>query len=85
MAVTHDNQYLHEIIRQRLGPETILASDVNGQTGTWIGFDIHDRPHWLLLEQRPPPRPARRKNLAAVADGGRGAVFCWRGHDCPAH
>ena len=55
MALTHDNQYLHEIIRQRLGPETILASDVNGQTGTWIGFDIHDRPHWLLLEQRPPP------------------------------
>lgn len=55
LQLTPENQYLQEIIRQRLGADTIFASDVNGQSGTWIGFDIHEQPHWLLLEQRPPP------------------------------
>jgi two-component system osmolarity sensor histidine kinase EnvZ len=34
-------------LRQRLGPDTIVASSVNGEPGLWVGFQIeHDR-YWL--------------------------------------
>ncbi|MDO4796014.1 MAG: ATP-binding protein [Brachymonas sp.] len=38
-------------LRQRLGPDTIVARSVNGENGLWIGFDIDDDPYWLLTDQ----------------------------------
>lgn len=35
----------------RLGPGTIVAQSVNGETGLWIGFDINGDPNWLLLDK----------------------------------
>lgn len=38
-------------LRKRLGPQTIVASSVNGEAGLWIGFDIDNDPYWLLTDQ----------------------------------
>ena len=38
-------------LRQRLGPDTIVASSVNGEPGLWVGFHIeHDR-FWLQADK----------------------------------
>jgi two-component system osmolarity sensor histidine kinase EnvZ len=37
-------------LRSRLGPDTLVATQVNGQTGLWIGFTIEKDPYWLLAE-----------------------------------
>ena len=34
----------------RLGPDTVVAREVNGQPGLWIGFSIDDDPYWLLTD-----------------------------------
>ncbi len=52
---TQQNQRLALVVQERLGPDTILASEVNGVTGTWVGFDIQGSPHWLQLDQRTHP------------------------------
>lgn len=49
---TPENQHLLNTMRQRLGPDTLLASKVNDMPGAWVGFNIHDQPHWLLLDSR---------------------------------
>lgn len=52
VELTPENQHLLSTMRQRLGPDTLLASEVNGISGAWVGFNIHDQPHWLLLDSR---------------------------------
>ena len=37
-------------IRSRLGPDTIVASSVNGTPGLWVGFTIESDPWWLQAE-----------------------------------
>ena len=37
-------------LTQRLGPGTIVASHVNGESGLWVGFTINGDPNWLLLD-----------------------------------
>jgi two-component system, OmpR family, osmolarity sensor histidine kinase EnvZ len=34
----------------RLGPDTVVAREVNGKPGLWIGFSIDDDPYWLLTD-----------------------------------
>ncbi|MDB5745084.1 MAG: integral rane sensor signal transduction histidine kinase [Polaromonas sp.] len=34
----------------RLGPGTVVASNVNGQKGLWIGFSIAEDAYWLLTD-----------------------------------
>ncbi len=34
----------------RLGPDTVVAREVNGKSGLWIGFSIDDDPYWLLTD-----------------------------------
>ena len=46
-------------LRELLGPETRLASRVNGDAGLWIRFEIDDDPYWMLLD---PARIARQTN-----------------------
>ncbi len=34
-------------LRGKLGPETVVASSVNGAAGLWVGFGIENDPYWL--------------------------------------
>ena len=38
-----------ELVR-RLGPETVVASGVNGETGLWVGFTIEDDGYWMRTD-----------------------------------
>ena len=37
-------------LRSSLGPETLVASAVNGSPGLWVGFNIDKDPYWLLAD-----------------------------------
>ncbi|MFM6985372.1 MAG: ATP-binding protein [Hydrogenophaga sp.] len=37
-------------LRERLGQDTVVASEVNGTPGLWIGFSIENDPYWLLTD-----------------------------------
>ncbi|MCW5652772.1 ATP-binding protein [Hydrogenophaga sp.] len=37
-------------LSSRLGPDTLVAREVNGTPGLWIGFTIDDDPYWLLTD-----------------------------------
>jgi two-component system osmolarity sensor histidine kinase EnvZ len=37
-------------LRSQLGPDTLVASSVNGATGLWVGFSIDSDPYWLQAE-----------------------------------
>jgi two-component system osmolarity sensor histidine kinase EnvZ len=41
-------------LRGVLGPDTLVASSVNGAPGLWVGFSIEKDPFWLLVD---PTRP----------------------------
>src|SRR5574344_2388046 len=51
LAATPSNQRLIETLTARLGSDTLVASNVTGEEGTWIGFGIHGDPNWLLLDR----------------------------------
>ena len=42
---------IHEQLRRQIGPSTVLAASVNGQTGLWIGFDIEEDAYWLRTDE----------------------------------
>src|SRR6478672_5555455 len=42
---------LTDELTQRLGPDTIVAQSVNGETGLWVGFNINGDPNWLLMDR----------------------------------
>jgi two-component system, OmpR family, osmolarity sensor histidine kinase EnvZ len=37
-------------LRSQLGPDTLVASAVNGAQGLWVGFSIDADPYWLQAE-----------------------------------
>ena len=37
-------------LRRQLGPDTLVASSVNGTTGLWVGFSIDRDPYWLQID-----------------------------------
>lgn len=37
-------------LRNRLGPDTMVASAVNGTPGLWVGFSISKDPYWLQAD-----------------------------------
>jgi two-component system osmolarity sensor histidine kinase EnvZ len=37
-------------LRSQLGPDTVVASAVNGAAGLWIGFSIEKDPYWLQAD-----------------------------------
>ena len=39
-----------ERLNARLGPGTVVAREVNGTPGLWIGFSIDGDPYWLLTD-----------------------------------
>ncbi len=40
-------------LRSKLGPESLVASSVNGQAGLWVGFSIERDSYWLQAEATP--------------------------------
>ena len=45
------NERLSEELTRRLGPDTIVASSVNGENGLWVSFTINGDPNWLLMDR----------------------------------
>ena len=45
----------------RLGPDTIVASRVNNESGLWVGFSIEGDSYWLLMD---------RSRVGALLGGG---------------
>lgn len=39
-----------DLLRVRLGADTLVAREVNGAPGLWIGFTIEEDPYWLLTD-----------------------------------
>ena len=37
-------------LRSRLGPDTLVASEVNGAAGLWVGFFFDKDPYWLQAD-----------------------------------
>lgn len=46
---------------ERLGPDTLVASSVNGEQGLWVGFHIEHDSYWLQMD------PARLRPLSNSA------------------
>lgn len=44
-----ENRLAQEMIK-RLGPETVIASQVNDATGLWVGFKIESDSYWLQMD-----------------------------------
>ena len=38
-------------LRSQLGPDTLVASSVNGVAGLWVGFSIEKDPYWLQTDR----------------------------------
>jgi two-component system, OmpR family, osmolarity sensor histidine kinase EnvZ len=38
-------------LRSQLGPDTLVASSVNGIAGLWVGFSIEADPYWLQTDK----------------------------------
>lgn len=41
-----------EELVNRLGPGTVVASEVNGVAGLWVGFTIENDPYWVLADAK---------------------------------
>jgi two-component system, OmpR family, osmolarity sensor histidine kinase EnvZ len=41
---------LAQTLIERLGPETLVASSVNGAHGLWVGFQIESDSYWLQMD-----------------------------------
>ena len=52
---------LANILIDRLGPETLVASSVNGERGLWVGFKIERDSYWLQMD------PERLRPLSNTA------------------
>jgi len=55
-----ERQLVDEMVK-RLGPDTLIASEVNGEAGLWIGFKIENDSYWLQMD------PARLRPLGGSA------------------
>lgn len=55
-----ERQLVDEMVK-RLGPDTLIASQVNGVAGLWVGFKIERDSYWLQMD------PARLKPLGGSA------------------
>ena len=55
-----EHQLVDEMVK-RLGPDTLIASRVNGVAGLWIGFKIERDSYWLQMD------PARLRPLGGSA------------------
>ena len=54
-------RHLVDEMVKRLGPDTLISSEVNGEPGLWIGFKIERDSYWLQMD------PARLRPLGGSA------------------
>lgn len=47
---TTQGRHISAVLAERLGSDTIVAREVNGFEGLWIGFDIGQETYWLLAD-----------------------------------
>ena len=45
------NHFMARELKDRLGPNTLIAESVNGVPGLWIGFDINKDQFWLQTDR----------------------------------
>ncbi|MBK6868752.1 MAG: HAMP domain-containing protein [Burkholderiales bacterium] len=57
---TLERRLSHELVA-RLGPGTVVASQVNDEPGLWVGFSIEGDSYWLLMD---------RSRVGALLGGG---------------
>lgn len=55
-----ENRLVKEMVK-RLGPDTVIASQVNQESGLWVGFKIERDSYWLQMD------PARLQPLGGSA------------------
>jgi two-component system osmolarity sensor histidine kinase EnvZ len=48
--VDRSTRAIGQELRSQLGPDTLVASSVNGASGLWIGFSIEKDPYWLQAD-----------------------------------
>jgi two-component system osmolarity sensor histidine kinase EnvZ len=59
--VDHDlNHYIIKEMQSRIGPDTVVASHVNGVPGLWVGFSIDKDRFWLQTDMEKFDPPAGR-------------------------
>jgi len=51
-------------IVQRLGPDTRVASEVNGIRGLWVSLALDDDRYWVFIDRDPPRAPSARSGSA---------------------
>ena len=51
---------ISEQVKARLGPDTVVAREVNNTAGLWIGFSIDNDPYWLQTD------PSRVELVAGI-------------------
>ena len=44
-------QHMSQELMTRLGPQTVVARQVNSEPGLWIGFEIEGDSYWLLMDR----------------------------------
>jgi two-component system, OmpR family, osmolarity sensor histidine kinase EnvZ len=49
-AVDHFRQLLQLELQKRLGNDTVVSDQVNGQPGLWVSFSIQDDKYWLQTD-----------------------------------
>lgn len=49
-AISRFTESISDELRSRLGPETIIARNVNGMPGLWVGFEIDQDRYWLQAD-----------------------------------
>ncbi len=57
---TYLNGHVLEMMKSRLGPDTVLASSVNQVEGLWVGFSIDKDRYWLQTDRNRFEQPTGR-------------------------
>ncbi|HMN20165.1 MAG TPA: ATP-binding protein [Ottowia sp.] len=50
-ALNELEQGMSRELQTRLGPGTVVARNVNGEDGLWVGFSIEGDSYWLLMDR----------------------------------
>lgn len=75
------NGLIDQMVKSSLGPETILATSVNGNPGLWVTFDIDGDQYWLQTKDDVLDPPVW--HCLAMVGCGRWAGFAlWRHTAC---
>jgi len=69
------NRYMTDELKARLGPTTLVAEQVNGVPGLWIGFDINRDHFWLQTDRSRFNQPAAKTWLIWLSTAATLSLF----------